>query len=208
MLSSSFTKIDTFMKQFRGKSNSLLEKNTISVAPWMKNLNICMTESVCVNCLTLVNVCLSVRDDGLPVDPQGLDREQVYCSVLQPCQDTQPQCASDARFSTPLPLRLPLSFLMSLSLSQPFLPTSLFPNLPLISLLFFSFSSHSRPASVHLFSPYSQRKSIPQFPSYSSFAFPVCAQTLPDVLGTFCGFFSTHKYIVTWFIINRAVMLL
>lgn len=78
-----------------------------------------MTESLRVHCFTLVTVCFSVRDDGLPVDPQGLDREQVYCSVLQPCQDTQQRCASDVRFSTPLPLHLPLSYLMSLSLLQP-----------------------------------------------------------------------------------------
>lgn len=89
---------------------------------------------ICVCALYDNNVCLNVSDDSLPVDPQGLDREQVYCSVLQPCQDTQSHCASDARFSTPLPLRLPLSLLMSLSFSQLFLPTSLFPYLPIVSL--------------------------------------------------------------------------
>ena len=73
---------------------------------------------------------VGLRDDSLLLDPQGMDLEQVYCSVPQLWQDTL--CQWCLPFITPLPLTM--SLLMSLFCSPSFQPTFY----PLVSLMLFS----------------------------------------------------------------------
>lgn len=77
-------------------------------------IRVCVLKLVLVCVTTHMCVCEKETDDGWPVDPQGRAWEQVYCSVLQPCQDTQLHRASHVHLSPPLPL--PLSVLMPHSL--------------------------------------------------------------------------------------------
>lgn len=89
-----------------------------------KNLN--MHDSTCVCVLyNISEVC--VCDDSLPVDPQGLEWEQVYCSVSQPCQDTRTHRASHVHLSPPLiSLCLFLYFALSLFTSPTYLQSLFF----------------------------------------------------------------------------------
>lgn len=103
-----------------------------------KNLN--MHDSTCVCVLyNISEVC--VCDDSLPVDPQGLEWEQVYCSVSQPCQDTRTHRASHVHLSPPLiSLCLFLYFALSLFTSPTYLQ-SLFLSSILTCLFLVLFSS-------------------------------------------------------------------
>ena len=105
---------------WKGGTN-LMENRCNSFCGLMDSkIQICMTALVCVCVLyniseVCVCVCVCVCEDSLPVDPQGLEWEQVYCSVSQPCQDTRTHRASHVHLSPPLiSLCLLLYFALSL----------------------------------------------------------------------------------------------